>query len=77
MPPRSNGWEQKVPSIVGVISAVIVGGIKFALSAIGTPVDIGDFKDASMAILLVAPGFLLVALLSGAVARELSEHNCT
>ena len=62
---------------VGVIAAVIAGGMNFVLSAIGVPVDFGGLKGSSLATLLMVPGFVLLALLGGAVASEVSGGSRT
>lgn len=63
--------------LVGVISALIAGGLNLAMWAIGVPVDFGGIKGSSLATLLMVPGFVLLALLGGAVASEVSGGNRT
>ena len=55
---------------VGIIAAVIAGGLNLVLWAFGVPVDFGGFKGTTIATLLMLPGFILLALLGGAVASE-------
>ncbi|PLX62142.1 MAG: hypothetical protein C0630_06940 [Sedimenticola selenatireducens] len=63
--------------MIGVIAALIAGGLNLALWAIGAPVDFGGLKGSSLATLLMVPGFVLLALLGGAVASEVSGGNRT
>ena len=63
--------------IVGVIAAVIAGGLNLVLWVTGVPVDFGGLKGSSLATLMMLPGFVLLALLGGAVASEVFGGNRT